>query len=264
MACRSTPRYRAPALPDGPVSRLTFDRARDILARWRPGSESVTFRSDRDGAGDLWSKRSDGVGEAELVLDLERDIGLGAWGPEGEWLVIRLTGRAGFFGERDIWAWRSSDDTEPQPLVATEFVEQAPAISPDGRWIAYSSDQTGEAEIYVERFPELGERQQVSTGGGVAPLWSPNGREIYYRRGDAMIAVPVDQGPPLSLGAPTVLFDGLVYQNPFGGRRYDISPDGTRFLMIKDEATADGAAPVNIRVVLNWTDELERLVPADN
>ena len=78
-----------------------------------------------------------------------------------------------------------------------------------------------------------------------------------------MIAVPVDQGPPLSLFAPAVLFDGVSYRNPYGGRRYDISPDGTRFLMPRDVTTAEGSAPVNIRVVLNWTDELERLVPAE-
>ena len=247
-------------LARGTLSRVTIDPALDNVPFWTPDGERVVFASLREGGRfSFFLKAADGTGQVEKLVTSETDVMFRpfAWSRDGNTLVLD-------YGAGDIGIVSMEGDKTVQALIQSEAYENSPSISPDGAWIAYSSDQTGEFEIYVERFPELGERQQVSTGGGVEPLWSPNGREIYYRRGDAMIAVPVDQGPPLSLGAPTVLFEGLFYQSPFGGRRYDISPDGTRFLMIKDEATADGAAPVNIHVVLNWTDELERLVPTEN
>ena len=244
----------------GTLSRLTTDPAIDNLPIWTPDGERVVFASRSEGRRfSFFLKAADGTGQVEKLVTSETDgvFRPFAWSHDGNTLVLD-------YGAGDIGIVSMEGDKTVQALIQSEANENSPSISPDGAWIAYSSDQTGEAEIYVERFPELGERQQVSTGGGAEPLWSPNGREIYYRGGDAMIAVPVDQGPPLRLGAPTVLFEGVLHHNPFGNRHYDISPDGTRFLMIKDDATADGSAPINIRVVLNWTDELERLVPAEN
>ena len=156
------------------------------------------------------------------------------------------------------------------PLLVTPAVEAAPAISPDGNWIAYHSNQTGRSEVYVERFPNLGERVQVSTGGGRVPLWAPDGTELYYRSpsdNEAVMAVPIDLQPTFTPGTPTLLFAGNYRGGPTGGspntRHYDISPHGDRFLMIKLDALAQEEVDIlpPITVILNWFEELTERVP---
>ena len=159
------------------------------------------------------------------------------------------------------------------PLLATDASEIDPVISPDGQWIAYASDETGRFEVYVQRFPELGLRQQISTDGGLRPAWSPDGRALFYlgTRGgggpDEMAVVTIDPGPPLSVGTPEVLFDYLPYyfdrRGP--GRHYDVDPNGQRFLMLSNTTSGDGGTVLTpqINVVLNWTQELLERVPID-
>ena len=112
-----------------------------------------------------------------------------------------------------------------KPLLQTEANEVSPALSPDGAWIAYTSNRTGRPEVYVERFPGLTDRQPISTDGGAEPLWSRDGRELFYRRGNAMMVVPLGGSSTLSVGTPRVLFEGSYYATD-GSRRYDIAPDG--------------------------------------
>ena len=140
-----------------------------------------------------------------------------------------------------------------------------PALSPDGAWIAYQSNETDQSEVYVERYPDLGNREPVSIGGGRDPVWSSDGSELFYRSLDRsrMMVVPIDTQPSLTLGIPTVVFEGTYFDS--FGRRYDLAPDG-RFLMIKppDAAAEDGASvPNQIVVVQGWFEELTRLVPVD-
>ena len=155
-------------------------------------------------------------------------------------------------------------------LIDTDAVEAGPRISPDGRWITYMSSDTGRWEVYVQRFPELGLRQPISTDGGMDPIWSPDGRALFYlgTRGggdpDEMVVVTIDPGPPLSVGIPEVLFDIAPYvRDVGGGHQYDLDPNGQRFLMLTDAAPGDAgpALPPQINVVMNWFEELERLVP---
>ena len=150
-----------------------------------------------------------------------------------------------------------------QPLLTSQTPEANPALSPDGQWIAYHSSISGQSEVYVERFPDLGNRGQVSTGGGREPKWSSDGSEVFYRSldGARMMSVPIATEPTLTLGDATVLFEGPYYRAV--GRHYDLAPDG-RFLMIKPsgETSADGASALpQIIVVEGWFDELQRLVP---
>ena len=154
--------------------------------------------------------------------------------------------------------------------MATPAIELAPAVSPDGRWMAYLSDQTGQAEVYVERFPSLGARQQVSIDGGMGPQWSPDGRELFYRRLDdgTLMVVTFDSTSGEVTGRPEVVFDGRYFQSlggPFdnpGYIDYGIAPDGNRFLMLKDVAETTDASQERIVIVENWLDELQRLVPS--
>jgi hypothetical protein len=138
----------------------------------------------------------------------------------------------------------------------------APEISPDGRWMAYNSDESGQLEVCVRPFPDVNRaKEQVSANGGVVPLWSPDGRKLYYRAGDAVMAVAVETEPAFKCGKPEVLFRGnyaLSDRHP-----WDISPDGKRFLMMKDVgAVSSGeAGPRKIIVVTNWFEELRERVP---
>jgi serine/threonine-protein kinase len=129
--------------------------------------------------------------------------------------------------------------------------------------MAYMSDESGQNEIYVRPFPEVNKgRWQVSTSGGSWPLWSPNGRELFYLSNDSAMAITVETGPTLSFGTPKTLFQSThASSGRTGGSAWDISPDGKRFLMIKEAASTSKEAPRKINIVLNWFEELKQRVP---
>jgi len=158
-------------------------------------------------------------------------------------------------------------DRKWRPLLEQKYNETQPKISPDGQWMAYSSDESGKYEVYVRPFPEVSKgRWQVSTSGGDSPLWLPNGRELFYRNGDSVMAVAVETKPTLSFGASKILFKSQnLGLNESYGNPWDIHPDGKRFLMIKPAAST-GAAPTaagprKINIVVNWFEELKQRVP---
>ncbi len=143
-----------------------------------------------------------------------------------------------------------------QPLFQSQFNENKGMISPDGRWIAYD---TNESEVYVRPFPNVEEgKWQISRDGGIEPVWAPRGQELFYRNGGAMMVVGIKTEPTFTAGSPVVLFTGR-YTSPGTVGNYDISPDGQRFLMIKEADAVEEQAQIN--VVLNWFEELKRLVP---
>ena len=152
-----------------------------------------------------------------------------------------------------------------EPLIATEANEEAPALSPDGQWIAYTSDETGERLVYVERFPQRGGKETISRVSSAHPMWSPDGRELFYltNTGRRLMVVPVELGPSLQVGEATSLFEG-AYFNFSTLRSYDVSPNGERFLRIKPPGVATtGTAVPEAILVKNWVEELTRLVPVD-
>ena len=157
---------------------------------------------------------------------------------------------------------RLEGEREPEMLLDTPFHEHTGMLSPDDRWLAYVSNESGREEIYVRRFPGPGGRVQISTEGGTEPLWSRDGRELFYRNGDRMMAVAISTEAQLAPGKPTLLFEGTYEMgtslggNP--GTNYDVTTDG-RFVMIRRD---ESAGPTQINVVQNWFEELERLVPA--
>ena len=155
--------------------------------------------------------------------------------------------------------------SQVQPLVWTAFEERNGEVSPNGRWLAYESDESGQLEIYVRPFPEVERgRTQVSTGGGTQPLWGRSGRELFYRNGAAVMVVPVETDPIFAAGSPEMLLEGQDPPNPpsNGGRAYDVSLDGQRFLMIKADGGSENTPPHFI-LVQNWFEELKRLVPTN-
>ena len=160
---------------------------------------------------------------------------------------------------------RSMDaDGTSEPLLATEFNEMNAEISPNGRFLAYQSNESGRSEIYVRPFPNADEgRWLLSTDGGSRPLWGPDGRELFYLTpGGQLTTVPVETEDGFSYGNAEPVFEKSYVVRGYR-RTYDVSPDGKRFLMI-DEVTPDEPAPTEMILVLNWTEELKRLVPVDN
>jgi serine/threonine-protein kinase len=157
----------------------------------------------------------------------------------------------------DIRAF-SSGGREASPFVSTPFNERAARFSPNGAWLAYVSDESGRDEVYVRPYPGPGAKVPVSRDGGTEAVWSPSGRELFYRKSDQMLAAPVRIQQTLTVGAPRVLFEDASYPLTLvGNANYDVFPDGNRFVIVQGTATL---VEPRVILVLNWFEELKRLV----
>jgi Tol biopolymer transport system component len=156
--------------------------------------------------------------------------------------------------ERDIWV--APKDGSPSPFLITPFDESSPALSPDGNWLAYVSDESGRSDVYVQPYPGPGGKWAISEAGGVDPVWSPSGNELFYRQGERLMVVDVQYTPELRAGRPRQLLEWPHEAVAF--RNFDIAPDGRSFVMVR---TDEGVTRDQLRVVLNWSEELKRRVP---
>ena len=248
----------------GTETKLTTDPADDYGPLWTPDGDRVVFTSLREGPPALFQKSADTPGDAERLMTESSGstvIQATSWSDDGQMLVYWEAGST----PSNIGLFRLEGDRATELLLDTEFSEAAPAVSPAGDWIAYHSDETGQYEVYVQRFPALGGIQLVSTDGGRLPLWSPDGSELFYRtpRGGLMAVPVLETEPTFRPGVPELLFETQYY---LGGsvRTYDLHPDGQRFLMVKDAPLTDDSGSsgrTEIILVENWFDELKRLVP---
>ncbi len=242
-------------LDHGPLSRLTFEDFLKYRPIWTPDGREVTYIVDPgNNNASVYRKRADGSGTPERLFGSDRSVAEALWSRDAQWLVVRNT-----LPTRDILAVRPGADSTPVPIVASpKFEERAATLSPDGRFIAYQSDESGRDEIYVRPFPRADDgRWQLSTAGGAEPLWSRGGREIFFRApsGD-MLTVPVTTTPAFSPGAPRVLFAAKNLARAPSYRAYDVTPDDQRFLMLRtldDSASRQSAQMV---FVDNWVAEL--------
>ena len=252
----------------GAPTRLTFDPANDFRPLWSPDGTRVVFQSIRKGNMNLYWKLSSGVGPDELLLGSDLEPGPTDWSSDGRFLLLRSPDpQTGF----DLWilpmsganaspAGRShqetSGDKKPFPFLKTPFVERDGQFSPDTKWIAYESNESGRFEIYVQPFPGPGGKFQISTNGGAQPRWNKNGKEILYVSLDSkMMAVPVKPSPEghsLETGTPVALFLVRIAGGPTPGtnkQQYDVSADGQRFLV---NLTAEDDLPSPITLIYNW------------
>lgn len=258
----------------GTRTRLTTGEASGFPV-WSPDAARVGFHAGRVGPWTLYGRVADGSRGAEPLLSGSRPEPAVAWShdPAEKLLpgfVPALTGanpqypmawtpdgRTLVFverksnGERDIWVAEQGSD--PVPFLLTPSDEWSPALSPDGQWLAYVSDESGRAEVYVQPYPGPGGRWLISTDGGTDPIWSRDARELYYLQDDQLMVVTIRAGPTVSAGTPRRLFEGR-YERSDIGRNYDLSPDGTRFVMIRSE---EREMPARVHVVLNWQEELK-------
>jgi serine/threonine-protein kinase len=242
----------------GALTRFTFEGSNHFSV-WTPDGRSLTFSSDREGVPNLFWKPAHGGAAAEQLLTSEHHQDPGSWSPDGKWLA---------FAELhpdtrwDIWLLDLEGGRRATPLLGTEFRESNPMISPDGRWLAYASNESGRSEVYVQPFPDLGRKWLISTEGGEEPLWARDGRELFYRDGDKVMAVTVETEPIFAAERPSMVFAeasrGVFFGS--GSPNYDITQDGRRLLMLQAEPQSPAT---EIHIVLNWFEELERLVPTD-
>ena len=231
-------------------TRLTTGGGTNWLPTWTPDGSRVTYTWE----GNIYWTPADQSGEPEPLLVTEDYLRPGSWDPSGQLLAFA---RSSAVTGRDIWVL--DRENGPSAVVATTFEERAPVFSPDGRLLAYVSDESGQDEVYVQPYPGGGERFPVSIGGGVAPVWSPNGSELFYRRGDQVMSVPVQTDPVFSAATPQRLFAGRFdLDGALDTPNYDISPDGERFVMVN---RGQYAIASQLHVIVNWFEELKRLVP---
>jgi Tol biopolymer transport system component len=241
----------------GTLDRLTFSAGPDRWPLWTPDGQRIVFASGTDL---MWTP-ADGTGNPEkIAAGLPFPSRPYAWSRGKLSLVYDQENVSG-----DTFLLPLGGNRQPQPLIATDFRNHRPAISPDGRWIAYTSNETGREEIYVRPFPAVGSgRWAISSEGGISPVWAPNGRELFYNSIpiNTMLRVAIDAAPSFRATTPEVLFQKSYFWGlAAGGRTYDMAPDG-RFLMIKEGGTQDERPP-SIVLVLNWFEELKRLVPSN-
>jgi len=237
-------------LARGVTSRFTFDPASEISPLWSPDGSRIVFSSDRKGPPSLYEKAASGTGpEKELWSCGETLIG-GDWSSDGRFIIVsRLSKDASW----DIWAYPTDGTSKPFPFVQGAFTEVLPNFSPDARYVAYMSNESGRFEIYVQQFPGPGGKWQVSAAGGLEPHWSADGKTIYYRGLDAKImAVSVETGAAFSAGVPRALFDARIQA---GQRRnsFLVSRDGQKFLLLSPMGK-DRIAPIT--VVLHWPETI--------
>jgi serine/threonine-protein kinase len=238
------------------LSRLTFG-SRGVRPVWTPDSKAVTFASSRAGGRfNIFTKPADGSDAVEQLTDVDYAIPC-SWSPDGKILVFRER-RAGT--SFDI-GYLKLAERQANYVVDSPYDERHPMLSPDGRWLTYTSDETGRREVYVQPFPGPGGKRQISNQGGTEPMWNPNGKELFYRNGNKMMAVTFRPGQELNPSAPVLLFEEPYEMDPDNySSNYDVSPDGWHFVMIR---IAEDLAPLKIIVVLNWHEELKRLVPTN-
>jgi Tol biopolymer transport system component len=229
----------------GLKTRFTFDATDERAPIWSPDGSRIVVNSNRKGHYDLYQKASSGAGTEEVLLEDNVDKYAANWSPDGRFLLYRA-GAAPY----DIFILPLSGDRKPVPFLQTKFSEQHGQFSPDGRWVAYVSNESGTGEVYVVPFPGPGGKWQISAGGGAYPKWSRDGTELFYLAPDnkLMTAAVNGKGASFEIGAVKTLFETRAVTGL--GHPFNVSADGQRFL-INTLPEQSGSAPIT--VVVNWT-----------
>ena len=239
------------------LTRFTFEGTRNQNPVWTPDGKRIAFFSNKEVIANLFWQLADGSGGLERLSTSQHVQIPKSWSPDGQLLAFdELNPKTQY----DIWVLRMSGH-KAQPFLQTPFNEGGATFSPDGHWLAYVSNESGRPEVYVQPYPGPGGKWQISTEGGTEPTWNHNGKELFYRSGNKMMALDVATQPGFIAGKPHMLFEGQYFANewPQVSTVYDVSTDGQRFLMVKAAEQASSATQIN--VVLNWFEELKQKVP---
>ena len=233
-------------LARGTLTRLTSEGS-NIWPTWTPDGRRVTFQSNRASNSGIYQAPADGSGKPDQILVTEMATHPYAWTPDGQTLVYWQNGH--------IWmlpAPGRGGESKPRQFFESSFREQVPALSPDGRWLTYTSNKTGRNEVYVQPFPGPGPETLISTQGGLGSSW--RGREIFFRTmANELAVVEVQTSPTFQRGRPQILFKSIQANS------WDVAPDGKRVLLVVPPDT--GAPGGRLEVVGDWFEELRRRVP---
>jgi Tol biopolymer transport system component len=237
----------------GVVTMLTTNTNGSQAPVWSPDGQRIAYRGTRKGFRNIWVKSVDGTSEERQLTHGESVQTPTSWSPDGKSLLYydATTTSTGW----DLWVV-SVADGKAQPLVTAAQRESAAAWSPDGRWLAYAADESGRNEVYVVPSPLTGQRWRISTEGGTEPVWSHDGRELFYRGGGKVWAVDVRTSPTFSVGTPRALFADTFIQSPNGTTGYSVTNDGNRFLFA--QPIQPDPPITHIQMVVNWFSELRR------
>jgi serine/threonine-protein kinase len=232
------------------LTRFTFDPGPEGSQVWSRDGTRIYFSANRTGKFTLYQKASNGLGAEEVLSEGDRNVFPDTETPDGKYLLYEIDNGAKF--KFDIFAMPLFGDRKPFPVIQTEFTETHASVSPDGRWIMYSSDESGRSEVYVRSFPSSEGKWQISTAGGDQAMWNPNGKEIIYLGFDRnLYSVPYTSGSTFEAGEPTVLFTTRLPQTGLTDERnnYLITPDGQRLLL---NNLVDETLYAPLIVVMNW------------
>ncbi|MFN8652186.1 MAG: protein kinase [Gemmatimonadales bacterium] len=245
-------------LDNGPLTRLTFDGTINYRAAWLPDNRSLVFSSDRDpkGSTNLYRIRADGSDKPERLFPADTSqIDESEWSRDGQWVVYRTGVVAGV---RDVYARRTSGDTTRLTIAAGPSDEYNPALSPDGKWIAYVSLESGQEEVYVRPFPDVTRaRWQVSPSGGTSPVWAHSGKELFYLTNDSLVSATVTATPDFRVTGRQALFNTRTYIFQPWHQSFSVKPGDQSFIMQQRPLESDADAR-RLTVVLNWFSELRR------
>jgi Tol biopolymer transport system component len=246
----------------GTSTRFTFGSGNALDAIWSPDGNTIAFASNREGPFDLYQKPASGATDEALLLKSDEDKVPSSWSRDGRFLLYTSSGPK---TKGDLWVLALAGDKKPFPFLQTEFNERNGQFSPDGRWVAYSSDESGRPEVYVRPFSSdskgsafpAGGKWLVSTGGGTEPRWKRDGKELYYIASDGkLMAVEITANSAFQPGAPKALFQAPpLVSTPNAISQWDLTADGKRFIF---EALTAQSAQTSFTVVLNWQAALEK------
>jgi len=237
-------------IPRHTFSRLTLGGGNYYAPVWTPDGKRLVYSSDKSGHANLYWKDADGSGAEQRLTRCDFQQIATSFSHDGKTVVFDQDSPS---GGRDIWTLTMQADDKPRPFIQTVFDEYDGAVSPDGRWMAYVSNDSGRDEVYVQSFPKAARRWTVSNGGGKSPIWGTEGNELSYRNGDKMMLATITIRPTFSATSSRV-----VFELPPRVGQYDVARDG-RFLMIQNQGQGSVDA---LNVIVNWFEELKRLVPA--
>jgi Tol biopolymer transport system component len=251
------------------LTRLTFAGETNRFPVWTPDGQRIVYTSqEKRGTYNLWWIRADGDGDAQRLAESKSPQLVGSWRPDGKVLAFSQLNPS---TNSDVMTLPIEGDDkagwkpgEPKPFVNSGFGELAPAFSPDGRWLAYASNESASYEVYVRQFPGPGGKWQISTGGGLYPKWSRNGKELFYGTADnkIMVVTYTASGDSFHSDKPQLWSPGQFTDRGFGFYNFDLHPDGKRFAVLKVPGTEQTPAANKVTFIFNFFDELRRRVPA--